>query len=588
MINVYKLFLEYIPWPTWIETIDSEIIFLNPAYEDVYQVRLSDVKGKTNREAFSKEIAENYDSAIKKCLEKKEPLICEACVREAFLECHMFPIFNSAGEIGAIAGIILDITSKKEKELEVENQKGILRTIIDALPEAIFYKDKDSKFLGYNKAFEDYYTDLDIHDIIGHTDLEIYPDKEVAEEFIANDQEVMRSKKAKHFEQTIREDNEQIRVEENIKIPVLGANGEAWGVVGLSRNITRQKALEDKLRYLSQIDILTGLYNRHSFEEKIKLLNKERYLPLGIIMGDVNGLKLVNDTLGHLEGDDLLKDMAKVLKDTCSTKGDVFRWGGDEFMVLLPCCNEAQCERVVDEINLACKAYDKNLIQLSISLGSGIKTSLEENIYACIRKVEEKVYRQKLLKEKSMKSSILDTLKKSLEEKNMETTEHTDRVVEYAVAVGKMMGFKIAELDELTLAAELHDIGKIAVPEELLLKPGRLTEEEFELLKTHTEKGYRIIQASGELSNVAKSVLTHHERWDGKGYPLGLKGEEIPLMARIINVVDAYDVMMTERPYKRAMTHQEAMEELQKCMGTQFDPEVVQKFVTYLNNQTIS
>ena len=588
MIDIYKLFLENIPWPVWIEEVNSKIIFLNKAYEEVYYIKLDDVKGKTNQEVFEAELAQRYDENLKECLECRGSVVSKAYVGDIFLECHNFPIFNANGEIGAVAGIILDITSTKQKELELENQKGILRTIIDALPEAIFYKDKNSRFLGYNKAFEDYYKAMDVHDIIGYTDLEIYPDKELAQVFTANDQEVLHSKKAKYFEQTIQKADTQIRVEENVKIPVLDANGEAWGVVGLSRDITRQKALEEKLRYLSEIDILTGLYNRHSFEEKIRSLNKERYLPLGIIMGDVNGLKLVNDTLGHLEGDDLLKDMAKVLKETCNTKGDVFRWGGDEFIVLLPCCNEVQCEKVVDEINIACKEYDKNLIQLSISLGAGIKTSLDENIYGCIRKVEEKVYRQKLLREKSMKSSILDTLKKSLEEKNMETTENTQRVVENAVAVGKMMGFKIAELDELTIAAEFNDIGKIAVPEELLLRPGKLTNEEFELLKTHTEKGYRIIQASGELTNVAKCVLTHHERWDGKGYPLGLKGEEIPLMARIINVVDAYDVMMTERPYKRAMSQQEAMEELQKCRGTQFDPEVVQKFVTYLNKQTIS
>lgn len=397
----------------------------------------------------------------------------------------------------------------------------------------------------------------------------------------------MVTKKATYFEHRIQNENGREIVEENVKIPVVDKDGQVWGLVGLSRDITERKILEERLRYLSEIDILTGLYNRYSFEEKIKELNHEQYLPLGIIMGDVNGLKIVNDTLGHLEGDNLLRSIAGVLKEICHPNGYVFRWGGDEFIILIPNCDESKCEKVIRKITKKCEQADYKFMQLSIALGEGIKYSLQEDIYDCINKVEEKVYRQKLLEKKSIRSSIMDSLKKSLEEKNMETNEHTERVTKYALEIGKKLRLKISELDELALVASLHDIGKIGVNEDILLKPGKLTKEEFEIMKTHTEKGYRIINASSELGNVAKCVLTHHEKWDGNGYPLGLAGEEIPLMARIINVADSYDVMTNDRVYKKAICKEDAIKELKRCSGTQFDPQIVKCFTDYLKNKSL-
>jgi len=519
----------------------------------MYNIKLNDVIGKKNEEIFPIEKSKLYNIQIKKCLESLRLCIAEDVVNGFFVECYVFPILINNGVARAVAGVMIDINDRKLRETEVEEQKNILRTIIDAVPETI-----------------------------GKTYLEIYSNTRVAVSFIEQDQKIMSTKEATYFEHKIKNEQGKEVIEENVKIPVIDKNGESWGVVGLSRDITERKIMEERLKYLSEIDILTGLYNRYSFEEKIKELNYEEYLPLGIIMGDVNGLKLINDTFGHLEGDNLLKIIAQILKDICEPKGYVFRWGGDEFIILIPNCNEMQSEDIIKDITNKCEQVKYKFMQLSIALGEGIKYSLEEDIDECIRKVEEKVYRQKLLEKKSIKSSIVESLKKSLEEKNMETNEHTERVAQYALVIGEKMNLKISELDELILASTLHDIGKIAVNEDILLKPGKLTKEEFEIMKTHTEKGYRIINASSELGNVAKCILTHHERWDGCGYPLGLKGEEIPLMARIINIVDSYDVMTTDRIYKIAMEKDEAIKELKKCSGTQFDPEIVKYFIGYI------
>ncbi|MGL5313672.1 MAG: sensor domain-containing diguanylate cyclase/phosphohydrolase [Peptostreptococcaceae bacterium] len=582
-IDIYKLFLENIPWPVWIEDSESRVIFLNKHYEAFYNVKFDDVVGKTNVEAFGEEIAGKYDEYLKECEKTKEVVVANAIIDGNAVACYIFPILNKLSELVAFAGIVVNVNDRKEREIEVEKQKKILRTIIDAVPETIFYKDKEGKFIGYNKNFEEFYSKRGIVNIIGKTDYEIYGDEVTASQFEKQDKEIMDTKETKYFEYTIKDENGNTTIEENVKIPVINDQGEAWGIVGLSRDITERKCLEERLRYFSQIDMLTGLYNRYSFEEKIKELNDVNHMPLGIIMGDVNGLKLVNDTFGHLDGDKMLKDISDILQEVCNRNGFVFRWGGDEFIILAPNCDEVKCEELIGNIINKCKKSEQKFIQLSIALGQVVKHCLKEDIYECIKRVEEKVYRQKLLEKKSIKSSIMESLRKSLEEKNMETNDHTERVVEYALAVGKKLDFKISEIDELLLVAKLHDIGKIGINEDILLKPGKLTEEEFEIMKTHTEKGYRIINASSELHNVAKCVLTHHERWDGKGYPLGLKGEEIPLISRIISIVDSYDVMTHDRIYKKAMKKEEAIKEIKRCSGTQFDPKIVQYFIEYIN-----
>lgn len=570
------------PWPVWMVETNSRILFLNKTYQQKYKMNLQDVWGKKYEEVFNAETAKIYRHQLLECLKELKPCVFEGALQGSFVECHMFPIIDEIGEVIAVAGIIIDINERKAKEIEIQHQKDILRTIIDAVPEAIFYKDRESRFIGYNKKFGDFYASRGVKQILGKTDLEIYPDDKMANMFIQQDQEIMNNQETKYFEYNTYDRKGQKRIEENIKIPVIDEKGEAWGIVGLSRDITERKQLERRLRYLSEIDILTGLYNRYSFEEKIKELSGQDHMPLGIIMGDINGLKLVNDTLGHLEGDKLIKDMAQVLKEQCHGEGYIFRWGGDEFIILLPQYNEIQCESVIRKIREGCRKYQYPFISLHIALGQTVKTDLNENIYECIKKVEEKVYRQKLLEKKSIKSSILESLTQSLEEKNLETKHHTERVVNYALAMGKRLNLKMDELDELTLVAKLHDIGKICINEQILMKKGSLTSEEFEVMKTHTEKGYRIIQASSELINVAKSVLTHHERWDGKGYPLGLAKKEIPLMARIINVIDSYDVMTHNRIYQKAISREKAIEELVNCAGTQFDPFIVKVFIECL------
>lgn len=580
-VVAYKTFLKDLPWPVCIEDTDGSILYVNTTFEELFHIISSDIEGKSIERVLNFESIVNCDSKIK----GDDLSIVKARIKDKVYKIYAVPLKDEDNKVYSVCRIIVDITERIDREVKLKKQTSILRTIIDALPESIFYKDKESKFIGYNKTFQEYYNAMGVSEILGKTDVEIYNDKDIAEDFIKLDQEIMKTKKIKYYEQHVKDNLGDDIIEECVKIPVIDDEGEAWGVVGLARNITERKAIERRLRYLSEVDILTRLYNRYSFEEKVKELNKEEYLPLGIIMGDVNGLKIVNDTFGHLEGDKLLINTADVLKEICNPNKYIFRWGGDEFMILLPNYDEEKCEEIINRINEKCKEVKHDFIQINIALGEAVKKTVNEDIYECIKKVEEKVYRKKLLENKSVKNSIINSLKKSLEEKSLETNEHTKRVTTYAAGIGKRLNLKIAELDELMITAQLHDIGKIGIDEYLLKKPTTLTEEEYEIMKTHAEKGYRIINASSDLDNVAKCVLSHHERWDGEGYPFGLKGEEIPLISRIISVADTYDVITNDRPYRKALNHKMAIDELERCSGTQFDPIVVKEFKKFMESR---
>jgi diguanylate cyclase (GGDEF)-like protein len=344
---------------------------------------------------------------------------------------------------------------------------------------------------------------------------------------------------------------------------------------------TDRKAIHDQqIKYLAFHDYLTGIYNRAFFEEELHRLDTERQLPLTLVLGDVNGLKIINDAFGHEKGDELLIKVANILKETFRREDIVARWGGDEFIAILPKTDLNETLNIMPRINKKLKIESTQTLPLSVAFGLATKEKSIQKIDGLIKIAEDKMYKHKMMEHQSTHSKIISSLGKTLEERDYETAEHVKRMKSFAIDLGTEINLSDETLDEIALLAALHDIGKISVADDIIFKPRSLTQEEWEVMKRHPEIGYHIAESSIELMPIAKGILHHHEWWNGEGYPKGLKGENIPLIARIISIVDAFDAMTNDRPYRKALSTQEAIKELKRGSGSQFDPNLVPKFIS--------
>ncbi len=361
--------------------------------------------------------------------------------------------------------------------------------------------------------------------------------------------------------------------------PLYDANGRRVGAIESIRDVTERRRAEEKIRYLSHFDKLTGLYNRSFFEEEVKRLDRKEYLPISIIIGDVNGLKLVNDAFGHREGDRLLLRAAQILKDSCRDEDIIARWGGDEFIILLPNTYHQQALQICQHIKNACQQSKSEPIQVSIALGTASKETVDENIFTIIKETDDRMYSNKVQESKNTRNSFILSLENSLRTRTRKSQFYVVHKQEIAKNIGLLLGLSKNELQNLLLLASLHDIGIITISPKILFKPAALTPGEWEIIKKHPETGYRIAQSTPELLAIAEAILAHHERWDGTGYPLGIAGQEIPLGARILAIVDSYNAMISGRPYKEAISPSQALQEIYKCAGSQFDPELVRLFL---------
>ena len=339
--------------------------------------------------------------------------------------------------------------------------------------------------------------------------------------------------------------------------------------------------------FLSYSDKLTSLKNRAYMERMFNTLDKNKENKYYIIMGDLNGLKLTNDVLGHLEGDKVLCLVSKVLTENCASDDVVSRWGGDEFVILTINKNEEYVANLIDKLKEKYENETEFHFKISIAWGYAGYYEEDSSTETVMSLAEKRMYRNKLLEEKSARSAAIYSLLRTLHEKHSETEEHTMRIKNLSIKLGKKLGLTKEKLDELALLSSLHDIGKIGIPEHILMKPSKLTDEEWTIMKTHTEIGYRIASSTPELAHIANEILAHHERYDGTGYPNKLKGEKIPLLSRIINIVDSFDVMTHKRIYKEAFDKEYVIEELKRCAGTQFDPYLVKEFIDLLEVENI-
>ena len=342
--------------------------------------------------------------------------------------------------------------------------------------------------------------------------------------------------------------------------------------------------LKDKAIFYYK-DKLTGLYNKSFIDEEISRLDTKRQLPISLIMGDINGLKLINDAFGHNMGDKVLKKASEIMINSFRKEDIISRVSGDEFVILLPKTSEETALSIVNRIMNDHEKNSLDFIKISISFGVATKEMEGENIHDVLKKAEERMYFKKLKESKAAKKSMINFLKNKLEKITFETQAHYERLKELSLMMASELGMSAMEKEELKLLCEFHDIGKIGISKSILQKQGKLNNEEWEDLKRHSEIGYNIVKEFRDVLAIDELILTHHERWDGNGYPGLLKGEEIPIIARIFAIADAYEAMINDRPYKNRMTKEEALIEIQDKSGEQFDSILAKIFVTMMDSK---
>nr|WP_084156535.1 HD domain-containing phosphohydrolase [Clostridium akagii] len=470
-------------------------------------------------------------------------------------------------------GIILKHKIWKYRPL---NEKILSDAIFHSAPGMIFLYDEKNELVRWNKKHED---------ITGYSAEELFKIN-VLDWFIGDEisRNIVKDAISRAVEEGFGDGEVELQKKDGTTIPMyftasgLYLDGKQY-FAGVAIDITERKKKESEIFYLSYHDQLTGLYNRRFYEEELNRLDTKRNLPLTIVMGDVNGLKLINDSFGHVMGDELIKKVAQLITRACRDDDIIARMGGDEFVIILPKTDALETEKILNRIAYLSLSEKVGATDVSIAFGFETKVNEEEKIENIFKKAEDKMYKKKLFESPGMRGRTIKAIINNLYQKNKREEEHSYRVSELCKKMGKALRLTEYEVEELKTVGLLHDIGKIAIDENILNKQGKLTENERKEINRHPEIGYRILGTVNDMSQMAEYVLAHHERWDGKGYPKGLKGEDIPMVSRIITIADAYDEMTSDKSYGSALTKELAILELQEMAGSNFDPKLVGIFI---------
>ena len=477
-----------------------------------------------------------------------------------------------------VVATAVDITELKETINALHQSENYYRAIFETSGSAMIIIEQDTTISLINTYFEE---------LSGYTSQEMEGKKSWTEVVHPDDVEWM---KENHY---LRRQNPEA-AQRQYEFRFMNRHGEERSVLlavdmipGTSRSIasvidiTQRKRMEEKLKEMSFRDSLTGLYNRNFFEEEMARIGNGRYDPVGIVVCDLDGLKFVNDTLGHQSGDQMLIQTADILRHNFRSSDIIARIGGDEFAVLLTETNPERVEQILRRLRQA--VHDHNNAEpelpLSLSMGYALDEGGTVDMQALFCEADNRMYREKIQREGSARSAILHALTVSMEARDFNTENHCNRLQELTASLALSLDLTRDFVNDLSLLTRFHDLGKVGIPDHILFKPGPLSEEEWRQMRQHCEIGHRIASSVPDLEPIADFILKHHERWDGRGYPQGLSGDDIPLPCRILAIVDAYDAMTSDRPYRKAMPREEAIAELQRCAGTQFDPGLVEQFI---------
>lgn len=442
------------------------------------------------------------------------------------------------------------------------------RVILYYINDPLVLFDYEGKLAEYNIYVNSLFPDIDFS--VGNL---------MIDEFIGKGKfpRLLGTEKKQEFEWKVRVDD-QTRVFQCRFKCIRDGKGRMIGRLFIFHDITSLKKAYFELEQSLIFDSLTGFFNKRSFFHQIPQWDDERYWPISVAVCNINGLRAINEYYGTKCGDEIFRKLAEVIRHYIREEVYVAKIDDGDIVIMFENTNQVEAAEILELIK-NCMIEDSTEIPVYVEYGISVKDSSEMTVEKVLLDAKNSMLNKKMLKDNSASRSLVDSLKQTLSESDYETEEHVERTREMAFRLGNAMKLSDSEVGKLELLAVLHDIGKVAIPHDVLSKKESLTDDERKIIQEHTIKGFRIAKSSPELSDIAECILSHHEKWDGSGYPNKLVGEQIPLLSRIISVVDSYDVMTHDRPYHVAMSVEESIRELRKCSGTQFDPKIIDVFI---------
>ncbi len=560
------------------EPKDYRFLNANPSFERLTGLHLNEIIGKTVLEILP-ETERSWIYAYGKVAKTGESCMFEDYSREFGKH---FEVTAYSPRKDQFAVIVADISERKVLEQALADEKNLLETTLISVGDAVVSTDIAGRIVFMNRVAQQLTGwDRNIAKGLLFETVCVLVDEYARERQIRVVHEVLEAGVTLDLSNhtlLVARDGTELPVE-NCAAPIVMEDGKIIGMVFVFRDCSEKRRKQEQIDHLSYHDQLTGLFNRRYFSRAMQVMDDRKFLPVSIVMADVDGLKLTNDAFGHRLGDQVLIELASLFMNEVRPEDVVARIGGDEFMLLLPNTDEESAKSMISRIEESLKIKSEDKPMFSVSFGLGVKSSMEFHLDDAYRQAEEQMCRHKLSQGASMRSRTIDIVMRTLYAKSEREEAHAKRVSALAGSIAEKHGYAKDMVTLIRAAGLLHDIGKIGVDEKILSKPGLLDEIEWQAMKRHPDIGFRILSSAPEFTEIAGYVLEHHERLNGKGYPRGLTAGEISVPARILALADSYDAMTSERPYKKCLSKLDAVQELKRHAGTQFDGEIARLFV---------
>lgn len=594
--NVFTLLLDTIPTKMFWKDKNSKYIGANDLFLKAAGLEnIGEIFGKQDDDMIWKNLADIYRKEDLNIIESGKAIVnreiktLDIDGNIIWEKYNKLPLINKDGEVFGLIGIIEDITEIKGKQIEIEKIKNRYEDLAIKSGTVIWEIDLNLRFKYLNNTIEK---------ILGYKKEELINKKYIYDLFDEKEKEEVRDLLIKKIERKENlTDYENISISKDGKSIYFLTNGmivydeknNVKAYKGISIDVTYLKELEKKNIYLSFHDQLTGLYNRRYFEEQLKRIDTSRNLPLSLIMIDANGLKLVNDALGHKRGDEFLKIIAQALRENCRKEDIIARVGGDEFVIILPKTDENTGKSIISRIEKNIKNKTINGIPISVATGIETKNNMEKDVETLYKVAENHMYKKKSSEREGLRHDTIEKIMENIKADIKGEAEYLEDFKKVAYILGKELNLTSSQFEKLIMASKYHNIGKIALDKDILNYEGEICEDKIEEINRHPEISYNILSTTNEYAGIAESVLYHHENWDGSGHPKGLKGKEIPIIARVLWIIEFYISLKSKRPYKENLVDKNfIIERLIYERGKKFEPKLVDILVALISLDKIN